>query len=46
MLTELHDGEFSIESRLGEGTTVRIRLPAAAEIETLNQPLLKTLSVN
>jgi signal transduction histidine kinase len=45
MLTELHDGEFSIESRLGEGTTVRIRLPAAAEVESMNQPLLKTLSV-
>jgi signal transduction histidine kinase len=46
MLTELHGGVFSIESRLSEGTTVRIRLPAATEAESIGQPLLKTLSVS
>ena len=27
-LVELHDGELDLQSRLGEGTTVTIRLPA------------------
>ncbi|HET6224394.1 MAG TPA: HAMP domain-containing sensor histidine kinase, partial [Dongiaceae bacterium] len=29
LLTELHDGKFTIESRLGEGTTVTAQLPIA-----------------
>jgi signal transduction histidine kinase len=31
-LTELHGGKLSIESSLGEGTTVRLRLPASRVI--------------
>ena len=31
MLTALHGGRLLIESKLGEGTIVRVSLPAAAE---------------
>ncbi|HZH28516.1 MAG TPA: ATP-binding protein [Azospirillaceae bacterium] len=38
-LTDLHGGEVSLTSRLGEGTTVTVRLPASRVI-TPNKPLM------
>ena len=37
-LTELHGGALAIESRLGEGTAVTVRLPVLAEAEVLEGP--------
>ena len=35
---ELHGGEMSIESRLGEGTTVRVRMPVLRPAESFPAP--------
>ncbi len=38
MLAQLHGGDLSIESRRGEGTTVRVHLPADAVVGPVHAP--------
>lgn len=34
LIAEHHNGELSLQSTRGQGTSVRVRLPATAKIET------------
>jgi signal transduction histidine kinase len=47
LLTGLHGGKFSIESRLGEGTVVTVQLPAAEpSADAEGEPRRRTFSLN
>ena len=47
LLTGLHGGKFAIESRLGEGTVVRVMLAAATEPDPVDaEPRRRTFSLS
>ncbi len=44
MLAALHGGRLSIDSKLGEGTVVKVWLPAAAQDSEMTEPVRRTIT--